>query len=170
MAMENYNTQNNYTQPSGVVEEEGTELSLRAIWKFFIGNWFWFVISVFGKTISGTTAARITVGRAPAAPTEASDRRSNAPERPADIPQIRYFFPALTKTDERISPITKITSESLTSAQEHHRTKNTPLNLLGYSSIQRLLTTVLTICTLVHSKSTMLKITSNKVQQFQNQQ
>jgi hypothetical protein len=60
MAMENYNTQNNYTQPSGVVEEEGTELSLRAIWKFFIGNWFWFVISVFVCLCAGFLYCKVT--------------------------------------------------------------------------------------------------------------
>ncbi len=44
--MENYNNtqQNNLTSQQS--EEEGMEISLRSIWKFFTGNWFWFLISV----------------------------------------------------------------------------------------------------------------------------
>ena len=44
--MENYNNmqQNNLVSQQG--ENEGMEISLRSIWKFFTGNWFWFLISV----------------------------------------------------------------------------------------------------------------------------
>ena len=44
--MENYNNmqQNNLASQQG--ESEGMEISLRSIWKFFTGNWFWFLISV----------------------------------------------------------------------------------------------------------------------------
>lgn len=44
--MEKNNIQNGYPQSSVVVEESGTDLSLRSIWRFFIGNWFWFMISI----------------------------------------------------------------------------------------------------------------------------
>lgn len=43
--MENYNNkQQNLLGAQH--EEEGMEISLRSIWKFFTGNWFWFLISV----------------------------------------------------------------------------------------------------------------------------
>ncbi|MBR3853024.1 MAG: hypothetical protein IKM41_00515, partial [Tidjanibacter sp.] len=44
--MEKNNIQNGFAQSSTAVEENGTELSLRSIWRFFVGNWFWFMISV----------------------------------------------------------------------------------------------------------------------------
>lgn len=42
--------ENNNLQQNSIVqqnnENEGADLSLRSIWKFFTGNWFWFLISV----------------------------------------------------------------------------------------------------------------------------
>ena len=29
-----------------MTEEQNSDLSLRSIWKFFVGNWFWFLISI----------------------------------------------------------------------------------------------------------------------------
>ena len=42
---------NNMQQQNNIVQQnnndlEGTDISLRSIWKFFTGNWFWFLISV----------------------------------------------------------------------------------------------------------------------------
>lgn len=45
--MENYNnTQQNKLTSQQHNEDEGMDISLRSIWKFFTGNWFWFLISV----------------------------------------------------------------------------------------------------------------------------
>ena len=45
--MENYNnTQQNNLTSQQHNEDEGMDISLRSIWKFFTGNWFWFLISV----------------------------------------------------------------------------------------------------------------------------
>ena len=42
--------ENNNIQQGGFAqqnpENEGMEISLRSIWKFFAGNWFWFMVSV----------------------------------------------------------------------------------------------------------------------------
>ena len=44
--MENYNTQQNGLVQQQNNDTEGVDISLRSIWKFFTGNWFWFLISV----------------------------------------------------------------------------------------------------------------------------
>ncbi len=45
MENNNYNQQNNNLAQQNS-EEEGLDISLSSIWKFFTGNWFWFLISV----------------------------------------------------------------------------------------------------------------------------
>lgn len=58
--MENNNIQNNYNQPANVVEEQGSEISIRSIWKFFIGNWFWFMVSVVGCLCVGFLYCKVS--------------------------------------------------------------------------------------------------------------
>ena len=46
MENNNYNQQNNNLAQQNGENNEGMDISLRSIWKFFTGNWFWFLVSV----------------------------------------------------------------------------------------------------------------------------
>ncbi len=58
--MENNSIQNGYPQSSQVIDEQSSELSLRAIWRFFVGNWFWFLISIVICLGAGFLYCKIT--------------------------------------------------------------------------------------------------------------
>ncbi len=58
--MENTNYQQNPQGPQGGQEEQTTEISLRSIWSFFINNWLWFGLSVFGCLCLGFLYCKVS--------------------------------------------------------------------------------------------------------------